>query len=220
MKHVSNAITFTKSDSHSLTGRLARTGLALVLALIALIVSVPSAFAHDVLDSSDPADGSTVIGVPEQVVLSFNNAPQEAPNANTIEVLSPSGVNVAIGDMLIEQNTVTQALDQANSEAGTYTVNWAIVSSDGHANSGAFSFEVQVAVAPLETVTPTPEATVDEHLVTEMPTTPQIDEPVTAAPEQGVSPLVWVLGGLALAAVVVGLTYLTVRTIKNNRESQ
>ena len=56
---------------------LARAAAALLapLAAVALALAPSPALAHDVLTSSDPEDGATLETVPEEVVLTFNNAP-------------------------------------------------------------------------------------------------------------------------------------------------
>ena len=50
--------------------------LASALLALWLLVMVPSAaFAHDVLERTNPADGTTVTHLPSSVVLTFSEAP-------------------------------------------------------------------------------------------------------------------------------------------------
>ncbi|UUL77333.1 copper resistance protein CopC [Pseudarthrobacter sp. Fe7] len=63
--------------STGLRGWLGRCLLILALAAFPILLA-PPAQAHDVLESSDPADGSTVPAVPAQIGLTFDHTPWES----------------------------------------------------------------------------------------------------------------------------------------------
>ncbi|HEY3556243.1 MAG TPA: copper resistance CopC family protein [Kribbella sp.] len=110
----------------------------LVASLTMLVVSTGVAAAHAKLESMTPADGSSMAAPPTKVVLTFNEP--IGANGTQVQVNSPSGKNVASGDVQVIDNTVTQPVG-AMIEAGKYTVEARVVSADGHpiTISGAFT---------------------------------------------------------------------------------
>lgn len=113
------------------------TALLAALTLTLLIVPVTAAQAHDVLEATNPANGSTVATVPGQIEMTYNNTPMAI--GSEILIQDSSGTNWATGPVTIIDNHVTQAV-KPGAPAGTYTVNWRIVSSDSHPIEGTFSF--------------------------------------------------------------------------------
>ncbi|MBA8793341.1 hypothetical protein FHX74_000935 [Friedmanniella endophytica] len=127
-------------------GRPARTG-ALVVALLAAILlltaglRLPSASAHDVLQSTAPADRASVGAVPAEVVLTFD---EPALAMGTQVVVRGPGGDVSSGAPRLVDNTVRQAV-AADAPAGAYTVDWRVTSADGHPVSGQFGFTASAA---------------------------------------------------------------------------
>lgn len=121
-----------------------RTWKRLLTLIITLFLMVPAAAAqaHDVLESSDPADGSTVHTVPAKVGLTFDHTPIAI--GSIVRVKDPSGTDQADGSVEIIDNHVTQAV-KANAPQGKYTVVWRVVSSDGHPIEGTFTFTADAA---------------------------------------------------------------------------
>ncbi len=66
---------------------------------------------------------------PTKVVLTFNEP--IGSNGTQVQVNAPSGTNVAVGDVQVIDNTVTQPVG-AMIEAGRYQVDARVVSADGH----------------------------------------------------------------------------------------
>jgi methionine-rich copper-binding protein CopC len=117
----------------------------LVSALLALgfVVAVPTvAQAHDVLERTTPADGTTVDRLPGAVVLTFSEKPLDI--GTQVVVTGPSG-NVASGSPTIDGRDVTQAL-APTAPAGDYTVTYRVTSDDGHPVSGSFSFHATIGL--------------------------------------------------------------------------
>jgi copper resistance protein C len=109
-------------------------------------------------------------------------------------VTGPQGP-VQLGAPEVTESTVSQNL-QGGSPAGQYTVAWRVTAADGHPLSGAFAF--------------TAEAASDDK-----PATPAAIEArgPDDASSTGMSIWIWILGGVALVAVVAGVTrQLTRRT--------
>ncbi|MDQ4503941.1 copper resistance protein CopC [Sinomonas sp. ASV322] len=110
---------------------------AVIAAAAALALPAAAANAHDVLESTNPANGSTVAAVPAAVELTFDHTPIAI--GTKVVVKDPSGTDVASGEARVVDNTVTQAI-KPGAPAGAYTVTWRVVSSDSHPIEGTFTF--------------------------------------------------------------------------------
>lgn len=117
----------------------------LVASLLALVVSTGVAAAHAKLESMTPVDGSSMAAPPTKVVLTFNEP--VGSNGTQVQVNSPSGTNVASGDVQVVDNTVTQPVG-AMIEAGRYEIDARVVSADGHPITVTGSFTVTHAGHP------------------------------------------------------------------------
>ena len=128
----------------------------LVASLLALVVSTGVAAAHAKLESMTPVDGSTMAAPPTKVVLTFNEP--VGSNGTQVLVKSPSGTNVAGGDVQVIDNTVTQPVG-AMTEAGRYQVEARVISADGHPVTITGSFTVTHAGHPATAPAGTPPTT-------------------------------------------------------------
>ena len=118
--------------------------------VLAAVLSAPSAaMAHAELASSDPADGSTIETMPQQVTLTLSE-PVQAPAG--VAVTSADGTRFNSYDVTVRDDTVTTAINLV-APAGTYTIDYEIVSADDHTVTGTTTFTV------LTGQTPTPEPT-------------------------------------------------------------
>ncbi|WAH98471.1 copper resistance CopC family protein [Arthrobacter sp. MMS18-M83] len=116
--------------------------LAVVVAFTAVLFSAAlfsaaPAFAHDVAESTSPANGSTVGSVPDSVSVTFNNRPLLL--GSQIRVNDASGQSWADGSVEIVDAVVSQKL-RPGAPAGAFTVIWRVVSSDSHPIEGTFAF--------------------------------------------------------------------------------
>ncbi|ACL42487.1 copper resistance protein CopC [Pseudarthrobacter chlorophenolicus] len=117
-------------------GRLAQC--LLILATTAfLMIPAAAAQAHDVPETTDPANGSAVRTVPTKIGLTFNHTPLAI--GSVVRVEDATGTDQADGPVAIVDNHVTQAVKTSAPE-GKYTVVWRVVSSDGHPIEGTFTF--------------------------------------------------------------------------------
>jgi methionine-rich copper-binding protein CopC len=102
-----------------------------------------TAQAHAKLESSDPQAGSTLAAAPTHIRLKFNEALEPAfskiqlTNGSNASVLLPHSAEVDKGDpsVLVAQ---TPGL-----RSGTYHVQWATMTHDGHKTKGEFAFRVK-----------------------------------------------------------------------------
>lgn len=122
--------------------QLYRQLLVGVLAGSALLLGAGTAFAHDVLTASDPANGSSVATGPSKVTLTFDLPVKEY--FSTITVLGPDGNHYEAGPSAVDGNTVSAPV-QPLGPAGAYTVGYRIVSDDGHPVSGSIRFTLTQA---------------------------------------------------------------------------
>lgn len=185
--------------------RLRAAGVALALVLATLGLGAPAAQAHDQMTGSTPADGATVATVPAAIALRFNETPIAL--GAQVKVLDPSGTDQADGPVRITDATASQAI-KPGAPAGTYTVDWRIVSSDSHPIEGTFTFTATAAGSGSASAPPTPTSTAESTAGTDAPSTAVSSAPAAApsttqaAPASGAGPLpivVIVVGVLLLA---------------------
>ncbi|WP_299166609.1 copper resistance CopC family protein [uncultured Arthrobacter sp.] len=118
--------------------RIAAVLAGVLMIAFALVVGpANTASAHEELSSSSPEPGATLETVPGAVELTFTNVP--ATIGSEVQVLDAEGEDWAEGDVSITDTVATQAI-RAGAPAGTYTVNWRVVSSDSHPIEGTFEF--------------------------------------------------------------------------------
>ncbi len=145
---------------------LLRILISAVLALFAIALAAPASWAHDQLASSSPSSGQALTQAPSQIVLTFEEAPMEGTAAVT--ATDSSGKSVEIGLPSVSDNVVKVAWP-ANTPAGSYTVNWRVVSDDGHPVSGQIPFSYTSAAATTAAATPTATSTPSTSSDSSMP---------------------------------------------------
>lgn len=119
------------------------TGLRFIVAgLCATMLLGPhAALAHAQLDHAQPAVGARVAEPPRQVTIWFTEALEGRFSA--IVVKDAHGDAVQLGKATVAADNAAQlqvALKPLN--AGTYTVQWRVLSVDTHRSQGEFSFQV------------------------------------------------------------------------------
>lgn len=104
---------------------------------LGFMVALPGpAWAHDALQTTTPADGTTIARMPVSVTLEFTGQP--LPIGMQVVITGPEG-DVARGAPVVTGRVVSQSvLDTA--PAGAYVVTFRVTSDDGHPISGTFSF--------------------------------------------------------------------------------
>lgn len=127
------------------------TLLGVALALLALPLAAQPASAHDSLLSAAPGDGETVTSL-QEIVLTYSGDPIGQQGANLVELRGPDGRYYETACPALAGPDVTTPVTPG--PAGTYTVIWRIVSSDGHPVSGEYTFDY----APPAGATATPGA--------------------------------------------------------------
>lgn len=140
-----------------MTSRISRLFAVLASALVgaALVLLAPTAaLAHDTLVSSDPADGAALESSPAQLTLDFSADILDV--TPVVRIVGADGQAVQEVTPAVWGRSAVATLSEPL-PAGEYTVQWRVVSSDGHPIEGDFGITVQNDPAP--TADPAAEAT-------------------------------------------------------------
>jgi methionine-rich copper-binding protein CopC len=107
--------------------------------LVSLLVG-PAASAHDDVIDQVPAPGSQVEAGLVDIRLDFSNELLDIGSGAEIVVTAPDG-SFAPATCAALNGTLASAQTDLD-QAGTYTVAWRVVSSDGHPIEGSYNFEI------------------------------------------------------------------------------
>ncbi len=103
-----------------------------------LLLATGEAAAHAMLDHAEPRVGNTVATAPHEVTLWFTQKLEAA--FSTITVTNAAGERVDTGKTRVSGNQMSVSLRAGG--AGTYQVNWRVLSVDTHTTDGNFTFQV------------------------------------------------------------------------------
>ena len=183
---------------------------ALFAALLAALLALGApAQAHDTLLESDPADGATLETSPEAITLTFSADILDV--SPLVRITDENGEQLAEITPSVDGPVATATLEEPL-PAGTSTVQWRVVSSDGHPIEGTFGVTVEQDAAAEETTeAPAEESSPAEESAPAETTAPAEEgEQATAeaAEEESgssMTPLLIVLGVAVVGAVVAVL---------------
>ncbi|MCT1867708.1 copper resistance protein CopC [Dermabacter sp. p3-SID358] len=109
-------------------------------ALAAMIMMSAPALAHDRLVGSSPEDGAEILqGEARTITLEFSAEPLEL--GNEVRVKDSAGTVLFEGEPKVDGHEVRVELEKLP-VPGELTLEWRVVSSDGHPISGALSYTV------------------------------------------------------------------------------
>jgi copper transport protein len=119
-----------------------RAATIAALVVLGLMMMAPSAEAHALLKSSEPAGGEQLQSAPSAVLLTFTEDPD--PSLSIVHVLDQNGNDVGKGAARAVPGKPNElAVELGTLGKGVYTVSWRTVSRvDGHVTGGAFAFGV------------------------------------------------------------------------------
>ena len=123
----------------------------LVLGVLVLLALPLAVSAHSEFVSTAPADGSTVTGTPDEIVLTFSAALDKAKCS--IVLLDSTGTQIAKAGVDPANNKVMR-MTPPSLDPGAYEVDWTSVATDGDLLRGKVKFTV-VAPTPSPTLAPT-----------------------------------------------------------------
>jgi hypothetical protein len=195
-----------------------KTLLAVVVGLLAALVGVTPAQAHNSFTGSNPKDGARLAQAPETVTLRFLATLDQT--TTTVEVTGPGGVAAGAGKPVVKGSRVTVGVRPG--AAGEYTVTYRVASRDGHPIKGKIRFTVTTAAAAPTTsaaapagANPTPvgAAVTSVSTASAVATPPGVSSAVADRGDEA-SWWPWLLGVATLVAiglVAIGLGALLVR---------
>lgn len=197
---------------------------ATVTALGFAILSVGPAFAHAELTGSSPAENASVTEITEVSITANEDLLDIGENAEGFVIAVSDGEGAYYGDGCVVVDGATASMDVALSLRGKYTVEYRVISNDGHPVEGTFNFDFEgdadesnlVRYVERPVCGETPITLVDE---TTAPTEPSVisTAPPLIAPAPGADITPWI--GLATIPVVAGAIWLLVRLLgKKNSE--
>lgn len=140
------AVMATKTSAPSVRSALPALLLAvLVGALVLWSAASTPAHAHDALIESDPADGATVDGSPEAITLTYSaDILDVSPLVRITEDATGAATEIT---PVIDGPVATADLPEPLTN-GDHTVQWRVVSSDGHPIEGTFTITVTGSTDP------------------------------------------------------------------------
>jgi copper transport protein len=116
----------------------------LAAALLALVVPA-SALAHAELISTFPANGSVVARAPNQLRAVFDDVVRPGPG---IEAVRNGGGSILAGKARVVNGRTLVIPLKPGARHGAFSVRWAIISDDGHLETGIVAFAVGKGSAP------------------------------------------------------------------------
>lgn len=114
--------------------------IAVVFAVLSMLLAASPAVAHSNVVSAVPAE-QTEVSAPPAIEMTFN----EAVNLgfSTLNLIGPDGQDIPLGEVTsISDGKGMAASVDAELAAGSYTVNWTLLSPDGHKLEGSYTFTV------------------------------------------------------------------------------
>ncbi len=172
----------------------ATLGSVLMAILLLLIAHAPAANAHTELLLSDPADGVRLDTVPAEVLMTFSE--DLLPETVNVSVADGNGMVIRVLDLVVDGAYVTVSWP-AGLTGPDYTVNYRVVSQDGHPVSGSIAFTAgPPAVSPAPVPSPVGSVT--------PPVTTEPDSETSSLPVGG---LAAIAGGLAVG-IAIGFLFM------------
>ena len=117
---------------------------ALLLGISALLIATPVAQAHSRVVSSNPAAGSTITKMPSAISLTANEelVKLNGKEISKISLIAPDKSAVKLGAIAANKLTLSAPILQKSFKSGAYTINYRIISADGHPVSGTIKFKL------------------------------------------------------------------------------
>ena len=196
-----------------MTTAVARIAIAVALATAvvapAVIIASP-AQAHNFIVSSTPSSGEVLTQLPKEFIITTNGPLftfQHSTSGFAMEIRDGSGLFYGDGCLTVSGPSMSQTA--ALGPAGSYTVLWQLVSSDGHTVSGEYPFTwAPQAGQPVSVGSSTPpdcNGTTTEQAPNPSPTTVTTFSPTGSA---NLSDVLWIGGAIAAVLLAALVTYL------------
>lgn len=130
----------------------------MLMTIACLFLFSTQAFAHTGLESSNPAQGSTVTENLDQITLTYAT---KIEDTGSFKLMNAANESMEITNIAVNENVLTGNV-ASNLENGPYKIVWKIVGIDGHPIEGELDFVLNAPVVEepaedTETVTETTE---------------------------------------------------------------
>ncbi|MEO7146366.1 MAG: copper resistance protein CopC [Terrimesophilobacter sp.] len=184
--------------SFSATAR--QVTLAGIVAAVAVLGLATPAHAHNYYVDSTPSENDVLTNLPDEFVVTTNDNLLDLGAGNggfLLETVGPDGLYYGDGCVTVSGPSVTTTA--AVGPPGAYTLNWQVVSTDGHTESGVVPFTWQppadyVATSTGSTSPPNCGGTAVAQAAT----------PAPDASSESNTDILWI-GGAILAVAVAGI---------------
>ena len=116
--------------------------IAALLTTVSLALAPALASAHGRLESAEPAANGAVETAPSMLRLTFNEDLE--PSFSTIKLADANGAAVGNAKAKVDpsdKKVLTLAVPKLS--AGTYSVQWAVMTGDSHKTKGTYKFSVK-----------------------------------------------------------------------------
>jgi methionine-rich copper-binding protein CopC len=177
-----------------------RAALGSVLLALGILIAGPApvALAHADLILSTPDDGAILAAVPTEVELTFSE--DLLPETVVVSVEDSAGMVIRVLEYEVDGSDVIVTWPPGLS--GTdYTVNYRVVSQDGHPVSGSLAFTVDSP--PAATAGSASPASVDPPVTT-------VADTASSATSGSAAPMAAIAAGLGVG-IAIGFLYLVMR---------
>ncbi|MBM3072563.1 CopC domain-containing protein YobA [Lelliottia sp. RWM.1] len=117
--------------------------LICALSFMVSVAMIPQALAHAHLKQQEPAANAQLASPPQKLTLSFSEGIE--PGFSGVSITNEQQQEIKTGAILRDEKDKTLLvvpLEQAL-KAGTYQVDWHVVSVDGHKTKGSYHFSVK-----------------------------------------------------------------------------
>ncbi len=116
--------------------------IAALLTTVSLALAPALASAHGRLESAEPAANASVDAAPSILRLTFNEDLE--PSFSTIKVADANGAVVGNTKAKVDpSDKKVLTLVMPKLSAGTYSVQWAVMTGDSHKTKGTYKFSVK-----------------------------------------------------------------------------
>ncbi|TQR18459.1 copper resistance CopC family protein [Psychrobacillus soli] len=178
----------------------------ILMTIACLLLFSTQAFAHTGLESSNPAQGSTIIEAVNEITLTYMTKIEET---SSFKLVNASDESMDVTNLSVNDNVMTGTVE-TNLKNGPYKIVWKIVGIDGHPIEGEVDFVLNAPIVE-EVKEDTATETVEEPEVTEEE--PVVEETTSAEVEEDKGSNT----GLIIAIVVVLAAAVWFMTRRKNK---
>lgn len=153
--------------------KIKRVSIGLLALLLFLILNSYSSFAHSSMIEQLPKGNSTIMEMPQEVKLTFDEELLDLGSGNSVIVRNPDGKEVTTGATKLLSSNISRELT-ASTMPGKYSVSYRVVSADGHVVEGTYQFTLKSesenksstpVAAPSKSETALPQVITTDHVI-------------------------------------------------------